>query len=51
VLPLRSGEVAGDKADAVAGGSGVVGAGWNGLGRSGKLVGGTPATRTGSEMG
>jgi hypothetical protein len=33
--------VAGDKADAVAG------EGWNGLGRSDKLIGGTPAARTG----
>jgi hypothetical protein len=35
----------------VAGGSRVTGEGWNGLGRSGELNGGTPVARTGPKTG
>jgi hypothetical protein len=51
VLPVRGGEVAEDKADAVGGGPGVAREGWNGLGRSSELIGGTLAARTGPKMG
>jgi hypothetical protein len=43
---LRGGEVAGGEVDAVAGGSGFAGEGWNGSRGSGELTGRLPAART-----
>jgi hypothetical protein len=48
---LRGGEVAGGEVDAVAGGSGVAGEGWNGSRGSGELTGRLPTARTRPEMG